>query len=85
MAPSATLLGFAAWRDGNGPLAAVALERALLCDPDYSLAQLIWQAMFSGVPGTALGGWPDLDAPDGSRQKRRSIPNRRTSGARRSG
>ena len=85
VAPSATLLGFAAWRDGNGPLAAVALERALLCDPDYSLAQLIWQAMFSGVPGTALGGWPDLDAPDGSRQKRRSVPNRRTSGARRSG
>jgi hypothetical protein len=85
VAPCATLLGFAAWRDGNGPLAAVALERALLCDPDYSLAQLIWEAMFSGVSGSVLADWPNTGLPEPSAQKRRRVPSRRTGGARRSG
>jgi Domain of unknown function (DUF4192) len=59
VAPCAALLGFAAWRAGDGPLASVALERALRCDPDYSLAGLLRDAMFSGVPGSVLADWPD--------------------------
>lgn len=77
VAPCASLLGFAAWRAGNGPLAGVALERALRCDPDYSLAQLIWEALFNGVPGSVLAGWPQASAawtsprPGGARRRRR--------------
>ncbi|NUR71206.1 MAG: DUF4192 domain-containing protein [Hamadaea sp.] len=57
-APPATLLAFAAWRDGNGPLAGVALDRALTADADYSLAKLIQDAMLRGLPGSTLGRWP---------------------------
>jgi Domain of unknown function (DUF4192) len=58
VAPAATLLAFAAWRDGNGPLAGVALERALASEPQYSLAHLIQDAMLRGLPGSTLGRWP---------------------------
>jgi len=58
VAPVATLLAFAAWRDGNGPLAGVALERALTADREYSLAHLIEDAMLRGLPGSTLGRWP---------------------------
>jgi hypothetical protein len=84
VAPCATILGFAAWRGGNGPLAAVALERALLCDPEYSLAQLIWEAMFSGLPGSVLADWPASATPRRG-QKRRRVPSPQTNAARRSG
>lgn len=63
VAPCASLLAFAAWRAGNGPLAGVALERALRCDPDYSLALLIRDAMFNGVPGSVLADWPETATP----------------------
>ncbi|MEV0267312.1 DUF4192 domain-containing protein [Hamadaea sp. NPDC050747] len=58
VAPAATLLAFAAWRDGNGPLAGVALDRALAADGTYSLATLIRDAMLRGLPGSTLGRWP---------------------------
>ena len=37
----ASLLAFAAWRNGNGALAGVAVERALAIEPAYSMARLM--------------------------------------------
>ena len=43
------LFAWKAWRDGNGALAAIAVERALLADPGYSAAQLLQTALARGV------------------------------------
>ncbi|GGM30109.1 hypothetical protein GCM10011608_13420 [Micromonospora sonchi] len=56
-APGA-LLAFAAWRDGQGALAAVALERVLAEHPEYSLALLMDDLLRRGVPPSRLDGWP---------------------------
>ncbi len=56
-APGA-LLAFAAWRAGQGALAAVALERVLAEHPDYSLALLLDDLLRRGVPPARLDGWP---------------------------
>ncbi|MQA83722.1 MAG: DUF4192 family protein [Streptosporangiales bacterium] len=53
----ACLLGFAAWQDGNGALAQVALGRAFEADPDYSMAHLIHDALVRGVPPVR---WPQM-------------------------
>ncbi|WP_051366591.1 DUF4192 domain-containing protein [Hamadaea tsunoensis] len=58
VAPVASLLAFAAWRDGNGPLATVALERALAVTPAYGMANLLLDALLRGLPPDALGSWP---------------------------
>ena len=52
----ATALAGCVWLDGNGALAAVALERALECDPSYSLAVLLNRAINFGVPPSV---WSD--------------------------
>ncbi|GAA5189234.1 hypothetical protein GCM10023322_41680 [Rugosimonospora acidiphila] len=52
-AAPATLLGFAAWRAGDGVIASMALERALAADPDYALARLLAEAVAGGVPPEA--------------------------------
>ncbi len=57
-AAPATLLALTAWRQGQGALASVALDRALAADPHYRLAHLIDHALFHGIPPTALDGWP---------------------------
>lgn len=57
VAAPASLLGFAAWRSGNGALARLALERALAADPTYSMAQLLLTALHQGVPPASLEGW----------------------------
>jgi hypothetical protein len=54
VAAPATLLAYAAWRAGNGALAACAIERALADDPDVSLAHLVAQALRRGVPPTVM-------------------------------
>ncbi len=51
----ASLLAFAAWQDGDGAMATVAVDRALECDPTYSMALLLKQVLVSGVPPSA---WP---------------------------
>jgi hypothetical protein len=56
--PIATLLGWCAWRRGNGVLAGAALDRALDTDPDYSLANMISNALVEGVPPSSIGPWP---------------------------
>ncbi|WP_182884184.1 DUF4192 domain-containing protein [Microbispora sp. H10885] len=55
-APPAALLAFLALRIGDGPLARVAVERALEADPRYSLAGLIRTALDCGLsPETICG------------------------------
>ncbi|MEH0985868.1 DUF4192 domain-containing protein [Micromonospora sp. CPCC 205556] len=57
-APPASLLAFAAWRRGEGALAAVAVDRALAADPTYTLARLIDHALRAGLAPSVLDGWP---------------------------
>ncbi|MEV6374232.1 DUF4192 domain-containing protein [Micromonospora musae] len=73
IAAPASLLAFAAWRAGQGALAAVALERALAEHPDYSLALLLDDLLRRGVPPSELDGWPVVGPPGvvGSRRRRR--------------
>lgn len=49
----AALLGFVAWQSGNGPLAGLAVERALAADPGYSLALLLRDVVAAGIPPSA--------------------------------
>lgn len=43
------LFGWSCWRDGNGPLAGIAAQRALDSDPGYSAADLLLAALAHGV------------------------------------
>lgn len=47
----ATLLALVAWQAGNGPLANVALDRALTAEPNYALATIL-RRLFHGT------AWP---------------------------
>jgi hypothetical protein len=49
----AALLAFTAWQAGNGALAAVAVDRALAADPQYSMAQLLSGVLQAGLPPSA--------------------------------
>lgn len=49
-APVCTLLAWVAYAEGNGGLANVALERVLASTPDYSMAQLLRQALDAQIP-----------------------------------
>lgn len=49
-APVASVLAAAAYADGNGALANVALERALDERPDYSLARLLMHGLVNAMP-----------------------------------
>ena len=53
-APAASMLGWVAYADGSGVLAAAAIERALATDPAYSLARLLDDGLFRQVPPSAL-------------------------------
>ncbi|MFI6758156.1 DUF4192 domain-containing protein [Micromonospora sp. NPDC050417] len=58
------LLAFAAWRVGNGALAAVAVERALADDPGYSMAQLMADVLNGGLSPSALAeSWAGPKSP----------------------
>ncbi|WP_076259255.1 DUF4192 domain-containing protein [Intrasporangium flavum] len=48
-APALTLLATYSWWHGDGALARVALDRALRCDPDYRLAQLLTLMLDEGI------------------------------------
>lgn len=63
IAAPGSLLAFAAWRAGEGALAAVAVERVLARHPDYSLALLVDDLLRRGVPPTRLAGWPVIALP----------------------
>lgn len=72
IAAPASLLAFAAWRAGQGALAAVALERALTEHPDYSLAGLLDDLLRRGVPPSELDGWPAVGMPGVVRRRKRN-------------
>ncbi|MFC0860678.1 DUF4192 domain-containing protein [Sphaerimonospora cavernae] len=54
VAPSASLLAAAAWREGDCALASMAVDRALAADPGYSMAILLRQALAHLLPPAAL-------------------------------
>lgn len=49
-APIAATLAAFCWQLGNGPLALIAADHALTCDPSNKLAELIESAVGQGVP-----------------------------------
>jgi hypothetical protein len=49
----ASLLAFTAWQSGNGALASVAIDRALVARPGYSMALLLGEALDAGLPPSA--------------------------------
>lgn len=49
IAAPASLLAFTAWQDGNAALGNLALDRAQDDDPDYTMAQLIRDALTAGL------------------------------------
>ncbi len=48
-APALFLFGWSAWRDGRGPLAGIAASRALESDPGYSAAEILLNAVGTGL------------------------------------
>jgi hypothetical protein len=48
-APALFLFGWKTWREGNGALAGMAIERGLQADPTYSAADLLKAALARGV------------------------------------
>ncbi|HEX7745673.1 MAG TPA: DUF4192 domain-containing protein [Micromonosporaceae bacterium] len=68
VAGPAALLAFAAWRQGEGALACVAVERALGCAPDYSMARLMDEVLRHGLAPSTVADWPE---PGRSRPGRR--------------
>lgn len=63
----ATLLANAAWRDGQGALARIAVERALTSDPSYRLALLLQRVLDDGINPAAMRRRP----PRGRGRRRR--------------
>lgn len=61
-AAPASLLAFTAMCQGNGPLAGVALDRALSAAPRYSLALLLLEGLMIGLPPSAVldRDWSEL-------------------------
>lgn len=59
-AAPATLLGFAAWLAGHGALAWCAVDRAVLADPDYSMATLLSDTLEQAVPPTVWEPMTDI-------------------------
>lgn len=66
-----SLLAFAAFRAGQGALAAVALERVLAQQPDYSMALLLDDLLRQAVPPSRLADWPVLNDKRAGRRRRR--------------
>jgi hypothetical protein len=63
--PVACLLAFAAWRSGQGALAAVAVDRARSQDPGYSMAALLDDVLRYALPPSTVDDWPAGPRPPG--------------------
>lgn len=50
VAPIGTLAAILAWLNGDGVRAGAALDRVREADPDYVLADLLWQSLRAGLP-----------------------------------
>lgn len=80
----AGLLAYTAWRDGDGGLANVALERGRLADPDYTMTELLEKLLATATPP---GSWHPLtlddlrdhDARAARERERRERPGRASS------
>ncbi|HET6533730.1 MAG TPA: DUF4192 domain-containing protein [Actinoplanes sp.] len=72
----ASLLAFAAWRQGQGGLANAALDRALSAEPHYPMAHLIGQILHEGVPPDLI----DLTPPRSPHRRHRRGGRGRTHG-----
>jgi hypothetical protein len=86
----AALLAFTAWQAGNGALAAVAVDRALAADPDYSMAHLLGSAIQAALPPAAarmpmtpaaVAASYAVQDPPGRDVRSRRVPRRRNSRA----
>jgi hypothetical protein len=79
VAAPASLLAFTAWQSGDGALAAIAIERALTADPEYSMAKLIADALHAGLPPSAarLPMTPKQVAASYARHRKPTQPRRR--------
>jgi hypothetical protein len=87
-AAPASLLAFTAWQAGNGALAAVAVDRALAADPDYSMANLLSSAIQAALPPAAArmpmtpaAVAASYSAPLGKDVRSRRVPRRHPSRA----
>lgn len=58
----ASLLSFAAWRQGHGALANAALERATAAEPHNPMARLIGQILHEGIPPDSMDWTPQRDS-----------------------
>jgi hypothetical protein len=90
------LLGFVAWRLGEGSLARLAVDRVFTEDPSYVMARLLDDVLSHGIPPSALEDVPDprpmpkMAAPkaqpapprSGQSQPAQSQPGQSQSGAR---
>jgi hypothetical protein len=84
-APAASMLGWVAYAEGSGVLAAAAFERALATDPAYSLASLLADGLDRQVPPSSLRSvWAGAAAAGFAGGDRSRYPPR-TRGARRRG
>jgi hypothetical protein len=82
VAPPATLLAFAAWRNGGGAIASIALERAIDADPTYRMAVYLGAAFDGGLSPTRYMELLEADekvarANQRHRHRRRSTRSRR--------
>jgi Domain of unknown function (DUF4192) len=80
VAAPATLLAYAAWRNGGGAIASIALDRALDADPACPMARLLLDAIDNGLAPSA---WLDVPPPDSPRPVRRRRQGRRGQASRR--
>ena len=79
----ASLFAFAAWRDGDGAIARLALERALAADPRYRMANLLYRALTFGVPPSAFDELEDLGGQSLRRLAMSPVRRARAAGRRR--
>lgn len=77
VAGPACLLAYAAWRDGDGGLANVALDRARAADPEYSMAGLLEKLLGTGTPPSAWRGLREDDLRTDDERETRKRARRR--------
>jgi hypothetical protein len=78
IAAPASLLGFAAWRCGDGGMARMALERAVAAEPRYTMAGGLLTALSRGIPPESWNDLPEVVF----RPRRGPRPRRRSSSGR---
>ncbi|GAA2494891.1 DUF4192 domain-containing protein [Winogradskya humida] len=64
VAPPASLLAFIAWRANQGPLACIAVDRALDADADYSMALMMNGVLSDALPPDVVSDWPAIEGLD---------------------